>query len=49
MEPFNEPQEALRNAISYEEGVKRQKSMGIRAAESSKVAFKSGVNRYVPW
>ena len=41
VEPFNEPQEVLQYAISYEEGVKRQKSMGLGAAESSEVAVKS--------
>ena len=36
--PFNDPQEALQYAISYDEGVKRQKTTeGIGVAESSKV------------
>ena len=41
VEPFNDPQDALQYAISYEEGVNRQKPMGIGVAESSKVAIKS--------
>ena len=41
VEPFNDPQDGLQYAISYEEGVKRQKTMGIEVAESSKVAIKS--------
>ena len=41
VEPFNEPQEALQYAISYEEGIKRQRSMGIGAAEGSKPAIKT--------
>ena len=41
VEPFNDPQDALQYAMSYEEVVKRQKTMGIGVAESSKVAIKS--------
>ena len=41
VEPFNDPQNSLQYAISYEEGVKRQKTMGIGVAECSKVAIKS--------
>ena len=41
VEPYDNPQEALQYAISYEEGIKRQKSMGVGVAESSKVAVKS--------
>ena len=47
MEPFNDPQEALQYAISYEEGIKRQRSMGIGVAEGSKPSIKP--NRYVLW
>ena len=41
VEPFDDPQDALKYAISYEEGVKRQKTMGIGVAESSKTAIKT--------
>ena len=41
VEPFTDPQDALIYAISFEEGVKRQKTMGIGVAESSKVAIKT--------
>ena len=41
VEPFNEPQEALQYAISYEEGIKRQRSMGIGVAEGSKPPIKT--------
>ena len=41
VEPFNDPQDALQYAISYEEGVKRQRTMGLGVAESSKVAIKT--------
>ena len=41
MEPFNEPQEALQYAISYGEGIKRQRSMGIGVAEGSKPPIKT--------
>ena len=41
VELFNDPQDTLKYAISYEEGVKRQKTMVIRVAESSKVAIKT--------
>ena len=41
VEPFNDPQEALQYATSYEEGVRRQNTMGIGVAESSKVSVKS--------
>ena len=33
VEPFDDPQDALQYAISYEEGVKRRKTMGIGVAE----------------
>ena len=41
MEPFNDPQEALQYAISYEKGIKRQKSLGIGVAEGSKATIKT--------
>ena len=41
VEPNDNPQDAIQYAISYEEGIKRQKSMGVGVAESSKVAVKS--------
>ena len=41
VEHSNDPQDALKYAISYEEGVKRQKTMGAGVAESSKVAIKT--------
>ena len=41
VEPFDDPQDALKYAISYEEGVKSQKTMGIGVAESSKTAIKT--------
>ena len=41
VEPFNDPQEALQYAISYEEGIKRQRSMGIGVAEGSKATKKT--------
>ena len=41
VEPFNDPQEALQYAISYEEGIKRQRSMGIGVAEDSKATIKT--------
>ena len=41
VEPFNEPREALQYAISYEEGIKRQRSMGIGVAEGSKPPIKT--------
>ena len=41
VEPIIDPQEAMQYAISYEEGVNRQISMGIEMAESSKVAMDS--------
>ena len=34
------PQDALQKAISYEDGIKRQESMGVGVAKSSKVAIK---------
>ena len=40
-EPYDNPQNALQYAIFYEEGIKRQKSMSVGVAESSKVAVKS--------
>ena len=40
VELFIDPQETMQYAIFYEEGIKRQKSMGIGVAESSKVAIK---------
>ena len=39
VEPYKNPQDALQYAISYEEGIKRQKSMGV--AENSTVEVKS--------
>ena len=41
VEPLNDPQEALRYAISDEEGIKRQRSMGIGVAEGSKPTIKT--------
>ena len=35
-EPKQTPEEALQNAISYEEGIKQQQSLGVGAAGSSK-------------
>ena len=40
-EPFENPDDALQFAISYEEGVKRQKSYGLKMAESQKVTVKA--------
>ena len=40
VEPYENPQDALQYAISYEEGIKRQKSMGVGVAENSKVVKK---------
>ena len=41
VEPFKDPQEALQYAISYEEGIKRQRSIGIGVAEGSKATIKT--------
>ena len=41
VEPFIYPQEDLKYSISYEEGFKRRRFMGIRVAGSSKMAIKS--------
>ena len=41
VELYENPQDALQYTISYEEGIKRQKSMGVGVSENSKVAVKS--------
>ena len=41
VEPYENPQDALQFAVSYDEGIKRQTSMGVGVAESSKVAVRS--------
>ena len=41
VQPYENPQDVLQNVDSYEEGVKRQKSMGVGEAKCSKVAIKN--------
>ena len=41
VEPYDNPQDALQYGVSYEECMKRQKPMGVGAAECSKQTIKN--------